>query len=131
MFNTLALGLIALGAGLELDAGAIAKLARTLGATIAVKVVLGLLLVGGAVYAYESMMHPLGLANASQIGAVALVLAALSVGTSPSISLAVMKETRAKGRLMDLILGAAVLKDLVVVVSLAIAVAISKVLLAP
>ena len=56
------------------------------------------------------------------------MFAALSIGTSPSISLAIISESRAKGRLSDLVLGAAVVKDVVVVVCLAIAVAIAQAL---
>jgi Kef-type K+ transport system membrane component KefB len=126
MFNALALGLIATGAGLELDVGEIRRVLRTLLGTIAVKVVLGLLLVGSAFVGIALAFPGLGLGTRHEIYALGLVLAVLGIGTSPSISLAVKTETRAKGRLMDLVLGAAVLKDLVVVVGLAIAVALSQ-----
>ena len=131
MFNTLALGLIALGAGLELDARTIARLYRTLSATIAVKVLLGLALVGGTLILIETLTRPLGLGAGPALYAVTLVIATLSIGTSPAIALAIMKETGAKGRLMDLVLGAAVLKDLVVVVALAAAIAVARTLIVP
>ncbi len=122
MFNTLALGLIALTAGLELELKAMAKLARTLLATVGAKVLIAGPLVGAAMIAAELAFHPLGLDTGAAVG-LGLVFGALSIGTSPAISLAIISETGAKGRLSELVLGAAVLKDLVVVVVLAVALA--------
>jgi len=128
MFNTLALGLIATTAGLELDLAGLRRLAKTLGATIGLKIVLGVLLVGGTIYGVEAGFGILGLESTTEIIAVALVFAALSLGTSPAIALAIISESKAKGRLSELVLGAAIVKDVVVVVCLAIAVAAGKAL---
>ncbi|MCA9708867.1 MAG: cation:proton antiporter, partial [Myxococcales bacterium] len=129
MFKELALGLIATTAGLELDLRALRRLARTLGATIGVKLVTGFVLVGGALFAYELATGTLGLPDTTTTIALALVFGALSLGTSPAIALAVQSETGAKGRLMEIVMGAAVVKDVFVVMALAIAVALSKALL--
>jgi Kef-type K+ transport system membrane component KefB len=128
MFNTLALGLIATTAGLEIDLGGLRRLAKTLAATTMIKIVLGIVLVGGTVYALESRYGFLALEGQAAILGVAAVFAAISIGTSPSISLAIISEFKAKGRLSDLVLGAAVVKDVVVVVCLAIAVGIAQAL---
>src|SRR5262245_6839956 len=56
MFNTLALGLIATSAGLELDVRQIARLMRTLLWTTLIKVVLGVSLVTLALLATESLL---------------------------------------------------------------------------
>lgn len=130
MFNTLALGLIATTAGLELDLKALLPLFRTLGSTTAMKVVLGIPLVGLTLYGMSHVVD-LGVFTFEQRAALAVVIGVLSIGTSPSISLAVLSETKAKGRLADLVLGAAVFKDLVVVVCLAIGLAIASTLLNP
>lgn len=130
-FNTLALGLIATTAGLELDLGAIRKVLRTLLSTVAAKVPLLVVIVGGAFYAVESTLGILGLADPQALMALGLVFAVLGVGTSPAIALAIVNETGAKGRLSDLVLAIAVVKDLVVVVCLAIAIAVARVLIAP
>lgn len=131
MFNNLALGLIALGAGLELDAKQIAKIWKTLAATIAIKIVLCVLLVGGTLYFVEMKLGLLKIDQGKPLIALALVMGTLAIGTSPSISLAIISENRAKGRLSDLVLGAAVMKDLVVVVGLAVAIGIAKGLVSP
>lgn len=131
MFNTLALGLIATSAGLELDVRQIARLVKTLVVTTLIKVVVGVSLVALAVFAVEASLGLLGLDGSGELRTLALVLGVLSIGTSPSISLAVLSETRAKGRLSELVLGAAVFKDLVVVVALAMSIAIGRAWLAP
>lgn len=131
MFNTLALGLIATSAGLELDVRQMLRLARTLVLTTLIKVLLGVSLVALAFILVETALGLLGLETQGELLTLALVLGVLSIGTSPSIALAVLTETRAKGRLSDLVLGAAVFKDLVVVVGLAIATAVGRVWLSP
>ncbi len=128
MFNTLALGLIALSAGLELDMRGTWRLMKTLGVTILLKIVALLVLVGGAFVAIEMIWSPFKL-DMSQTIAVALIIATLGIGTSPAIALAILNDTGAKGRLSELLLSMAVLKDLVVVVSLAIAMAVVNALL--
>jgi len=129
MFNTLALGLIATSAGLELDARQVAKVWRTLVATIAFKIAFFSVLVGGGLVLFERLYPSLDLPSRDHVYALALVFAALAIGTSPAITLALLSELRAKGRPADLFLGAAVLKDLVVVIALAVAVALARPLL--
>jgi Kef-type K+ transport system membrane component KefB len=131
MFNTLALGLIATSAGLELDVRQMVRLARTLLLTTMIKVLAGVSLVALAFILVETALDLLGLETQGELLTLALVLGVLSIGTSPSIALAVLNETRAKGRLSDLVLGAAVFKDLIVVVGLAIATAVGRVWLSP
>lgn len=117
MFGTLALGLIATTAGLELELKGLAKLTRTLAATIGLKIVLCAVLVGGAILGMGLGTNLLGLSTNAQVIGLALILAALAIGTSPAIALAVASESNAKGRLTELVLGAAVAKDVVVVVA--------------
>lgn len=128
MFSTLALGLIATSAGLELDLKGLRALAKTLTVTTLVKIVTGIFLVGGTVLAIQLTTGALDLDGSAPALAIAIIMAALSLGTSPSIALAILSETRAKGRLSDLVLGAAVVKDVVVVIALAIAIATAKAL---
>ncbi len=131
MFTNLALGLIAVTAGLELEFKGLRSLARTLSATVGIKLLTGLLLVGGVFVAGEMLFSFVGLDHTGSIFALAIIFGALSVGTSPAISLAILSESKAKGRLSDLILGAAVVKDVVVVVLIAVAVAVAKGMVPP
>ena len=133
MFNTLALGLIALNAGLELSIEGIKKIWRTLFSTIALKLFFLPILVGGAAYTSARYFPGLLGEQFDQITLICLsmIFATLAIATSPAIAIAVVNEMEAKGRSTDLILGAAIFKDLVVVISLAIVVAITNSLLDP
>lgn len=131
MFNTLALGLIALGAGLELDVSRFTNVLRTLAFTILGKLLVVPPLVGVTFYFLESQLHLLGLQSQSQIQAMSLALGTLALGTSPAIALAVISESQAKGRLADLVLGSAVVKDFLVIVTLALALTMGRSLLHP
>lgn len=129
MFNTLALGLIALSAGLELDAKATWRLRSTLAWTVLFKILFLVLLVGGTFVGIELVTHRFGFEGMNKTLAFALVIAVLGIGTSPAIVLAILNDTKAKGRWSELILSIAVVKDLVVVVCLAVAMAVAKALL--
>lgn len=131
VFNTLALGLIALTAGLELDLASIRRVARTLLGTLAAKLALLLLCVSGSFLAVDASFDVLGLASGDARIALALVMGVLGIGTSPAIILAVSNELGSKGRLTDLTLALSVVKDLVVVVALAITLALAQTLVSP
>ncbi|MFT5430980.1 MAG: Kef-type K+ transport system membrane component KefB, partial [Myxococcota bacterium] len=124
VFNTLALALIALEAGLELRIDGLKKVLKTLGGILLFKVPLMWFVVGGAFVAAAGLLpgETLGLYDRIGIG---LIIGALSVGTSPAVSIAVISETGAKGKLPDLILAMAVFKDVVMIIMLAAALTIA------
>lgn len=124
VFNTLALGLIALTAGLELEVAAIRKVGKTLAVTVAAKIPLLLVFVGGGLFVAYKFFHAIDLPSDTHAMVLCAVIAVFGIGTSPAIAIAVVSETGAKGRLSDLTLGIAIVKDVVVVVCLAIAIAV-------
>ena len=117
--NMLALSLIALAGGAELDLAVIRKGLRSLWAATAVQTPLVLVFMAGAFMA----VHPLiGFARALSPGAlvaVALLWGSLAVSRSPSATLAILSQTRAHGPLMTSTLAFVMTSDLVVVVLLA------------
>lgn len=129
VFNTLALGLIAVSAGLELDLTAIRRVAVTLATTVLGKLALLPVLVGLPLFLEERYVGLLGMDTLAEQLSLALTFSVLGIGTSPAIALAIVNDTGAKGRLVDLLLAMAVVKDVVVVTCLAIAVAASEALL--
>ncbi len=131
VFNTLALGLIALSAGLEIEIGAMRRVARTMIAMTAVKVVLLLVVVGGGLYLTHLYLLPLPVSDEGRAILLVTIIAVLGIGTSPSITLAMVNDTKARGRLTDITLGLAVLKDVVVIVALAIAIAVGHNAISP
>lgn len=131
VFNTLALGLIATTAGLELDLKALGKVKRTVIATIALKIPFLLLSVGGVFYLIQTFWPVLPNISSQAIIPLAVIFAVLAVGTSPAIAIAVVSENKAKGRLSDIVLSIAVAKDLVVVILLALALSYAQAMLSP
>jgi|GEM_PF-503578 len=123
-FNKLALSLIALEAGLELQMTAIKKVARSLLSIVAFKVPLSWLLIGGAFY-LASPLLPMELSSAERL-TIGLVIGALAVGTSPAVSVAVISERQSKGKTPDLILSIAVFKDIVMILMLAVAITVGQ-----
>ena len=131
VFNTLALGLIATTAGLELNLGAIRKVGRTLAMTVLAKIPLLLVLVGGTLVGIQRLYPFVSLPAGNAVFAMGLIFAVLGIGTSPAIALAVTSEARTRGRLTDLVLAMAVVKDIVVVIALAVALAVARSLTSP
>lgn len=117
---TLAVALIALTAGGELKIATLRRGFRAIVAIIAGQSVFVLLsvtglvlLIGGAVPALR--LPGLGDLGMTSIAALGAVVAAVSLATSPSATIAVVTETRAKGPMTTLVLASVVLKDVVVV----------------
>ncbi|HSD88815.1 MAG TPA: cation:proton antiporter, partial [Kofleriaceae bacterium] len=131
VFNTLALGLIALSAGLEIELGAMRRVARTMIAITSAKVVLLLVIVGGGLYLTHLYLLPLPVSDNTKALLLVAIIAVLGTGTSPSITLAMVNETKARGRLTDITLGLAVLKDVVVIIALAVTIAIGHSAISP
>lgn len=130
IFNTLAVALIALEAGLELRIASIRKVAKSLLAIVLYKVPLSWLMIGGAfLLASPLMPEAAGELTLPMLVSIALVLGSLGVGTSPAVSIAVISEMQAKGKTADTILSLAIFKDLVMIVMLAVSMAVSNVLL--
>jgi Kef-type K+ transport system membrane component KefB len=131
VFNTLALGLISISAGLEIEIGAMRRVMRTMIAMTAVKVVLLLVVVGGGLMLTHLYLLPLPVPDDASALVLAMIIAVLGIGTSPSITLAMVNDTKARGRLTDIALGLAVLKDVVVIILLAITIAIGNNAISP
>jgi len=124
--NDLAIGLIALSAGAEMHIAGLRKIARSLFWIVAVKGLLILVLVTATVFALSSYLPFLSGQPTGLILSVGMILGVLAIGTSPAATIAVISETGAKGRLADTTLGVAVAKDIVMVVLLALAIALTK-----
>ena len=125
-FNSTALSLIAISAGLELDAASVRRVARTIVLTVALKVPLVLLFVGGTVaVAWFAFTIP-GIATSSHAVIFGLVFWMLSLATSSAVPIAVIAEMRSKGRYTDLAMMMPVVKDVVVVTGLAILIPIAQ-----
>ena len=114
VFEELALGLIALTAGGEFRLAALTRGWRLM-VGITVSHAVGILLVTTGVFWLMLQRLPfLGPLSAGQILAAAALIGVIAVATSPATTIAIITETRARGRLVDTVLGVTILKDLLI-----------------
>jgi Kef-type K+ transport system membrane component KefB len=130
--NTLALSLIALAGGAELDLETVRKGAKTLAWATAVQCVFVLVAVTGIFFVSAHSLLPFTrtLTPAALLG-VALLWGALSVTRSPSATLGILSQTRASGPLATFTLAFVMTSDIVVVVLLSLVMSIARPLVDP
>jgi Kef-type K+ transport system membrane component KefB len=129
--NTLALSLIALAGGAELDLAALRKSARSLFWAILVQTLAVLGLMTAIFYTARPMIpFARSLAPNAAIG-VALCWAALSVTRSPSATLGILSQTRASGVVATFTLAFVMVSDVVVVILVATVIGLARPLIDP
>lgn len=129
IINGMAVALIALTAGGEIKLNRIKHIKRPLFYIS----LISMLLIFSGVFIVAVLIGPglsfLGFETSWQmILAVALLLATISMASSPTVAIAVINDTDSKGRVSDLILGTTVIKDMAVILTFAVAVSVAVIL---
>jgi Kef-type K+ transport system membrane component KefB len=114
VFEELALGLIALTAGGEFRLQSIRRRFPVLVAITASHLVLIFGIVGGVVWLLQRSTDLLGPMTAAEAVAAAAILGVIAVAKSPSTTIAIISELRARGELVETVLGVTILKDLAI-----------------
>ena len=114
LFEELALGLIALTAGGEFRLEGIRRRLPSLVAITTGHAVGVLLTVGAVMWLGMAMLGWLSPLTPGQRLAAAALLGVIAVAKSPATTIAIITETRARGELVDTVLGVTILKDLVI-----------------
>jgi Kef-type K+ transport system membrane component KefB len=117
--NTLALSLIALAGGAELDFAAMRRGARSLAWATLLQCVFVLVAAGGAFLAAAPLIPFTRSLTSGALVGVALLWGAFAVTRSPSATLGILSQTRATGPLATFTLAFVMTSDVVVVVLLA------------
>jgi Kef-type K+ transport system membrane component KefB len=117
--NTLALSLIALAGGAELDFAAIRKGAKSLAWATLLQCVFVLVAATGAFLAARPLIPFTRSLSTGALAGVALLWGAFAVTRSPSATLGILSQTRASGPLATFTLAFVMTSDVVVVVLLA------------
>jgi Kef-type K+ transport system membrane component KefB len=129
--NNLALALIALAGGAELDLESLSKGKKSLAVAMGLQSLLVMLLVGGAFIACKPLFPFAAALPERTLLAAALLWGVMAVTRSPSACLGILSETRASGPVATFSLNFIMCSDLVVVVLLAAAIAFARVLADP
>ena len=115
LFEDLALGLIALTAGGEFRIEMIRKRLRPLVAITAAHTFGILLLVSGCLWLLLEVAPFLGPVSAAEAMAAVALLGVIAVAVSPATTIAVITDLRARGEMVETVLGVTILKDLVII----------------
>ncbi|WP_373045790.1 cation:proton antiporter [Vulgatibacter sp.] len=124
--NGVAIALIALTAGNELDLRTFRPLFRSIGWITGVAVVGTALLLAVAVYASRGLLPFAALMNLEESIAIALVLGTVMAAQSPAVVVALRDEMEADGPMSRTVLGVVVIADLVVILLFAITSSVAK-----
>lgn len=131
LINHIALSLIALQAGGELRLQRLRSRLGTIGAVTALHIALLITGVATAVYLGRDLFPFLAGQSGRAALAVALIFGLVAVATSPAATIAVITEMRARGPLTDTVLSVSVLKDVVILLLIAVIIPAASVLVDP
>jgi Kef-type K+ transport system membrane component KefB len=131
LIDNMALSLIALTAGGEFRYSAIRKQFKTIRSVIFWKILLVIIGFILFIFAYKNYISFLSDQSHGVVLGAALLFGALSIATSPATTIAIISETRAKGKFTDFVLGVTVFKDVIVVLVFSLALSVAKPLILP
>jgi Kef-type K+ transport system membrane component KefB len=131
LIDNMALSLIALTAGGEFRYSAIRKQFKTIGSVILWQILIVILGFIIFIFLYKSQISFIQNKSLGAILAVGLLFGALSIAKSPATTIAIISETRAKGKFTDFVLGVTVFKDVIVVLVFSLALSVAKPLILP
>jgi Kef-type K+ transport system membrane component KefB len=129
LFNGVAIALIALNAGTEMDVATMRPLFRTIFRITTVAVVGTVVLLTGTIFALRSQLPFLRDLGPAQALAVAAVLGVTTAAQAPAVVVALRNEMDADGPMSRVVLGVVVVADLVIIVLFATTSSITKALL--
>jgi Kef-type K+ transport system membrane component KefB/nucleotide-binding universal stress UspA family protein len=130
VFTHIALMLVAFGIGERFDLRELRAFARTLVQVSAIEIIATFVLVGAGVgiSAYVlDLGHPIS--GARQVVAIGLICASIAVATAPASTLAVMRETKARGPVSKLVLSDVVVNNALSIILFGMMVTAAQVLL--
>ena len=114
LFEELALGLIALTAGGEFRIAVVRRRLRPLLAITTAHTLGILLIVSSVLWVLLRTVSFLGPVTPAEAAAAVVLLGVIAVAVSPSTTIAVITELRARGEMVETVLGVTIVKDLVI-----------------
>lgn len=131
LINGGALSLIALTAGGELRISAVRKRLLSIGSILVFQVILVFAVVVGATYLGRDFIPFLDGSPPRAALAVGLIFGLVAVAKSPATTIAIITEEKARGVLTDTVLGITVVKDVIVLVLIAVLIPLAVVVADP
>lgn len=131
LVNDIAIALIALTAGGELNLSRLRGMGRTLVSITLAEMTVVFVFVAGTVLALSSVLPFTAGGDPVFVLVVAVVFGSIAVANSPSVAIAVITETRSRGPVSTTVLGVTVIKDVLVIVAFGAALSVAYRLLEP
>jgi Kef-type K+ transport system membrane component KefB len=124
--NTLALALIALAGGAELQLSMLKEVGRSVAVSLGIHSVIGFVVMGGSFFLLSRYVPFLAGWPTYAVLGVAMLWGVLAVSRSPSACLGVLSQTKAAGKLTTFSLASVMASDVVVVVMMAVAMLVAR-----
>lgn len=125
LVNEIALSLIALAAGGELRLAAVRERLRSIWTITGVQIVVVFGVVSAVVFGAHVTIGFLAEQPSRSVWAAALLFGLVAVAKSPATTIAVITEEKARGVLTDTVLGITIIKDVVVLILIAVIIPLS------
>jgi len=129
--NGVALALIALSAGGELRIESLRERIRSIGVTTALQIVFMFTLVATSVFLARGAIDFLQGKPVSVVMAVALLFGLVAIANSPATTIAIITEEKARGVFTDTVLGITVVKDVIILILIALFIPLASTLVDP
>lgn len=131
LIDSLALNIIAFTAGGEFKFSTVKKRMLAIGSIIGFQILFVLTIVTAVIILSSYWIPFLSSQSSSTVIGIALLFGIIATAKSPAETIAVINETGAKGKMTELIISITVAKDVVVILSFAFVLSLSKTLIIP
>lgn len=131
LLNDIAIALIALTAGGELNLSRLKGMGRYLASITLLEMTGVFVLVTGTVLALSAFLPFTAGREPAFVVTVAVVFGSIAIANSPSVAIAVITDTRSRGPVSTTVLGVTVIKDVLVILAFAAALSIAYQVLEP
>jgi Kef-type K+ transport system membrane component KefB len=131
LVNEIALSLIALAAGGELRLASVRERLRSICTITAVQIVVVFAVVAGVVFGAHASIGFLAEEPSRSVWAAALLFGLVAVAKSPATTIAVITEEKARGVLTDTVLGITIIKDVLILILIAVLIPLSATIADP
>ena len=131
LIDDVAISLIALSAGGELRLDELGRRARSLAGIVTAEMVAVFVVITSAVILLAPLLPFTAGRAPLAVAVIAMIFGSIAIANSPSVAIAVINDSRARGPVSSTVLGVTVIKDVAVILLFAVALAVARTLLSP
>jgi len=129
LIDDVAISLIALSAGGELRIEELTQRARSLGGIVTAEMLAVFVVIAGAVLLLAPVLPFTAGRPLLAVAIIAMIFGSIAIANSPSVAIAVINDSRARGPVSSTVLGVTVIKDVAVILLFAVALSVARTLL--